>query len=303
MNWLRLLATGLVVLGVFALGHRVWVLRDALLFDDAAFMAGLERELQMGDLGAAVRYCRAAGHAPLPVVVVNGLGHANLPREDVRDAVARAQDVATVALHSGEPWPLWFGAGGLVLALVGWAGERRRGEPRASTTILGAACAVIALHLGLGLRTEAIEASLRTNSATFLQWLDRQRPNPLGDVVVSDGRLPPSNLPPSEPEIAGPLLQVTALTGAEAGKVWTFSSDSVQIGSGASADVRLTDPEVAEVHAVASRDSEAWRLIDLGSSSGTWVGAEKLSAQATIDAPTTVRMGPVELRLEPLPGD
>jgi len=62
------------------------------------------------------------------------------------------------------------------------------------------------------------------------------------------------------------------------------------IGRDASSVVRLGDERVSRRHAELRDTDEGWLLVDLGSTSGTFVGGERV-AELLIRRPTTVRFG------------
>ena len=64
----------------------------------------------------------------------------------------------------------------------------------------------------------------------------------------------------------------------------------VLIGRDPSATVRLDDERVSRIHAELRSDDEGWHLIDRGSTSGTFVGNQRVT-ELIVRAPTTVRFG------------
>jgi ABC transport system ATP-binding/permease protein len=77
-----------------------------------------------------------------------------------------------------------------------------------------------------------------------------------------------------------------------------------RIGRDPAADIVLEDSRVSWRHAVLKVDGQSWVLEDLGSTNGTWVGAERTS-RVSIRANCVVRLGNPEdgpvLRFEPQP--
>jgi len=59
--------------------------------------------------------------------------------------------------------------------------------------------------------------------------------------------------------------------------------DELTLGRGPEADVRLDSPIVSRLHARARRQDNAWRLEDLGSSNGTYLGATRVEDASLAD--------------------
>ena len=57
-------------------------------------------------------------------------------------------------------------------------------------------------------------------------------------------------------------------------------SSPVRVGRAADNDLVLPDPEVSRHHAQLEPDGQGWRVIDLGSTNGTWVNGVRLNAGA-----------------------
>lgn len=74
--------------------------------------------------------------------------------------------------------------------------------------------------------------------------------------------------------------------------------DSITIGRDASNDIRLDDPSVSDQHARLEREQDGWRVVDLHSDNGTWLGQEQLLARASEKWPRhqTLRIGSFFLR-------
>lgn len=68
------------------------------------------------------------------------------------------------------------------------------------------------------------------------------------------------------------------------------------LGRGEDADLRLRDPSVSRAHARLTPEAEGWRLIDLGSSNGCFVGGARVETALLRDR-DEFRLGNLELRL------
>ena len=82
------------------------------------------------------------------------------------------------------------------------------------------------------------------------------------------------------------------------------SGTEYRIGRDEAADIVLTDKRVSWRHAILRADGQAWVLEDVGSTNGTWVGAERTN-RVDIRTNCVVRLGNPEdgpvLRFEPQP--
>ncbi|MEL6712564.1 MAG: FHA domain-containing protein, partial [Planctomycetota bacterium] len=85
------------------------------------------------------------------------------------------------------------------------------------------------------------------------------------------------------------------LSGALLGRVFEFEGEAV-VGRVPAADVTLDEGSVSRRHARVSQDPDgAWRVEDIGSSNGTFVGGERVESAALEDG-DVFRVGAVELR-------
>lgn len=70
-----------------------------------------------------------------------------------------------------------------------------------------------------------------------------------------------------------------------------LSSDEVIIGRHGAADIRFPDMSVSRYHAVLCVSNGVWRVIDLGSKSGTYVNGRKVQEQMTLKDHDEIRFG------------
>jgi hypothetical protein len=75
-------------------------------------------------------------------------------------------------------------------------------------------------------------------------------------------------------------------------------SSPVRVGRADDNDLVLADPEVSRHHARLEPDGQGWRMIDLGSTNGTWVNGVRLNA-ATIAAGDEVAFGSIRYTVAP----
>src|ERR1043165_9782168 len=76
----------------------------------------------------------------------------------------------------------------------------------------------------------------------------------------------------------------------------SYDSDSVLIGSGPSAVLRLEDPEVSSIHAVIKVTPEGVvTIIDLGSEAGTSVNGGPVTEPVTLKSGDKITVGRVQL--------
>lgn len=85
------------------------------------------------------------------------------------------------------------------------------------------------------------------------------------------------------------------LSGRLLGTDHRFEGEAV-LGRGPSADVRLRDASVSREHARLVPEAGGWRLIDLGSSNGTWVKDERVE-DALLEDRAEFRLGSLSLRI------
>jgi FHA domain len=77
------------------------------------------------------------------------------------------------------------------------------------------------------------------------------------------------------------------------------SGGVASLGSARRARVRLVGDEVAGLHAAVSFEDGQWKLMDLGSQSGTWVNNQNIIETSIVDA-TVIQIGPHQLKATPL---
>ncbi len=72
-----------------------------------------------------------------------------------------------------------------------------------------------------------------------------------------------------------------------------------RIGADTAADVVMTDPTVAAMHASLHLQGGVWMLEDLGSDGGSWVDEDAVTAPHPLAPGSVIRLGTVELVFDP----
>ncbi len=95
-------------------------------------------------------------------------------------------------------------------------------------------------------------------------------------------------------------VQIRVASGPDAGATQSLAQGTLLIGTGAGADLRLTDGRVSRAHVELAMTRRGIGVRDLGSTNGTYAGTTQISA-AVLQPPAVIRMG--ETRIEILPDD
>ena len=97
----------------------------------------------------------------------------------------------------------------------------------------------------------------------------------------------------------GKRVSVAVVSGPDSGAVHRMDSPRLTVGragDGGRAALQLADEEVSRMHAVIQCDGRAFEVQDLGSTNGTWVGAERIQA-ASLEPGAEFRVGGTTLLL------
>lgn len=105
-------------------------------------------------------------------------------------------------------------------------------------------------------------------------------------------------------------ITITMMSGPYDGKATVFEPRlenppfALTLGRRDSCDISLAfDTQVSRAHAKILFDGFAFKLEDLGSRNGTFVGAERIEGTVEIAPGTLFRIGRTWLQIEPLPSD
>ena len=102
---------------------------------------------------------------------------------------------------------------------------------------------------------------------------------------------------PTKPKRGTPTkLQIVG--GPNAGQSVPLGDEPILLGRGTDAAIRLDDDYVSTRHARFATNGEEWFVEDLGSTNGTYVGSQRVSAPVPVGIGIQVRLGKtiVELR-------
>ncbi|MFC1840497.1 FHA domain-containing protein [Thermodesulfobacteriota bacterium] len=79
------------------------------------------------------------------------------------------------------------------------------------------------------------------------------------------------------------MLKIYISDGPEAGKSYEFDDDIIQIGRAIENDVQIRDPLISRNHLSVLLKDQEYRITDMQSANGTFVGNEKISPNIEID--------------------
>ena len=93
-----------------------------------------------------------------------------------------------------------------------------------------------------------------------------------------------------------PTAEIDVIDGVDRGKRLTLTSGSAKVGTAAGLALRLTDPTVSRIHCELSLISGGVRLVDAGSTNGTFVDGHRVR-DADLAIGSTLRLGATTLRI------
>ncbi len=104
-----------------------------------------------------------------------------------------------------------------------------------------------------------------------------------------------------------PVLATLEVTnaGITKGTTYEIHVPLAHVGRGSHNDIVITDDSVSETHAKFQRRDDGWYVVDAGSTNGTYVGGQRLSAERRLEGAPDVRFGGVKVifRAAEIPGD
>jgi pSer/pThr/pTyr-binding forkhead associated (FHA) protein len=86
-------------------------------------------------------------------------------------------------------------------------------------------------------------------------------------------------------------------SGPNQGQSAPLSSQPILIGRGTDAAIRLDDDYVSTRHARVASNGEQWFVEDLGSTNGTYLGQQRVTAPTPVAPGTAIRVGKTVLEL------
>ena len=98
-------------------------------------------------------------------------------------------------------------------------------------------------------------------------------------------------------KLRGAPTHVAIVEGANAGETISLDDAPLLIGRGADAAIRLDDDYVSTRHARIAASGDQWFVEDLGSTNGTYLGAQRLAQPTTVQLGTQIRIGKTTLEL------
>jgi hypothetical protein len=105
---------------------------------------------------------------------------------------------------------------------------------------------------------------------------------------------PPPPPPPPPPATSG-VLQLR-MEGPGINKIVSLDQEIVKVGRIKSSHLQIEDPTMSRLHCVIERHPDGWDIIDLGSSSGTWINDLKTN-KARLKKGDVIRLGAFRLHV------
>ncbi len=91
--------------------------------------------------------------------------------------------------------------------------------------------------------------------------------------------------------------QLVVADGPDTGQSVQLGTEPLLIGRGPDAAIRLDDDYVSTRHARVATNGEQWFVEDLGSTNGTYVGAQRVTTPTPVTMETPIRIGKTVLEL------
>ncbi len=101
-------------------------------------------------------------------------------------------------------------------------------------------------------------------------------PPPVAPRVVAESQATPARTQPPAGVAAGPQAELTIESGPDAGHAHRASDKALRLGRSPDNDVILRDPATSGHHARLERRADAFWVVDLGSTNGTFVNGESI---------------------------
>jgi len=110
---------------------------------------------------------------------------------------------------------------------------------------------------------------------------------------------PPAPTPPRPDAAVEPLASLLIRNGPQKGDRIPIRVPVVNIGRAEYNDIVLADESVSSTHAKLLRRDDIWVVVDVGSTNGTFVEGERVTAEAAIAPGTTLRFGELSVLFDP----
>jgi DNA-binding NtrC family response regulator len=117
-------------------------------------------------------------------------------------------------------------------------------------------------------------------------------------VVRNDEKAPATVAGIDGPELAHQGYRLRIMSGELRGREIEITRDAITLGRSRQCEVTLPDDSVSRTHAAIRRDGERYRVLDLQSTAGTFLGGSRVS-DAFLRPGDELRLGNVELRFVP----
>lgn len=105
----------------------------------------------------------------------------------------------------------------------------------------------------------------------------------------------PKNQSSQAADASAQSIRIVAVKGGDMAGTWEFQKDSIGIGRGANADVKLDGKNISRIHTVIERRAEGIFVKDGGSLNGTWVNGLRIT-EKQISARDIVHVGGFRLK-------
>lgn len=117
---------------------------------------------------------------------------------------------------------------------------------------------------------------------------------------------PPARSAPPATAVADSRAALATLEianeGPTKGTQYDIKVPLAHIGRGAHNDVVINDDSVSDTHAKLQRRDDGWYLVDVGSTNGTYVAGQRITAERRLDGSPDVRFGGVKAVFRPRDG-
>jgi predicted component of type VI protein secretion system len=94
------------------------------------------------------------------------------------------------------------------------------------------------------------------------------------------------------------MPQLTVVLGRKPVQVYNLEQTRVRIGREAGVDIVIDNPGVSRLHAELRKEGDGWTVTDMGSSNGTFLNGQKISATQLIKAGDEIGLGKYSVLFE-----